>query len=87
MEPGVPGLASAGADPPRTAANSPFLPPAQVVVEDNIQLPTTIKGIMDRWTLQMGFPMVTVDTKVGSISQRHFLLDTDSVVERPSEFK
>ncbi|XP_037766647.1 aminopeptidase N isoform X2 [Chelonia mydas] len=58
----------------------------KVVVEDNIQLPTTIKGIMDRWTLQMGFPMVTVDTKVGSISQRHFLLDTDSVVERPSEF-
>ncbi|CAM4627731.1 aminopeptidase N [Caretta caretta] len=58
----------------------------KVVVEDNIQLPTTIKGIMDRWTLQMGFPMVTVDTKVGSISQRHFLLDTESIVERPSAF-
>ncbi|CAM4612702.1 unnamed protein product [Lepidochelys olivacea] len=58
----------------------------KVVVEDNIQLPTTIKGIMDRWTLQMGFPMVTVDTKVGSISQKHFLLDTESVVERPSAF-
>lgn len=58
----------------------------KVVVEDKIQLPTTIKGIMDRWTLQMGFPMVTVDTKVGSISQKHFLLDTESTVERPSAF-
>ncbi|KAM9124594.1 aminopeptidase N [Pangshura tecta] len=58
----------------------------KVVVEDKIQLPTTIKGIMDRWTLQMGFPMVTVDTKVGSIGQKHFLLDTESIVQRPSEF-
>ncbi|XP_032650172.1 aminopeptidase N [Chelonoidis abingdonii] len=58
----------------------------KVVVEDKIQLPTTIKDIMDRWTLQMGFPMVTVDTKVGSISQEHFLLDTESIVERPSAF-
>ncbi|XP_029766638.1 aminopeptidase N [Terrapene carolina triunguis] len=58
----------------------------KVVDEDKIQLPTTIKGIMDRWTLQMGFPMVTVNTKNGSISQRHFLLDTESTVERPSAF-
>uniref|UniRef100_A0A674J6E0 Aminopeptidase n=1 Tax=Terrapene triunguis TaxID=2587831 RepID=A0A674J6E0_9SAUR len=55
-------------------------------VRNKIQLPTTIKGIMDRWTLQMGFPMVTVNTKNGSISQRHFLLDTESTVERPSAF-
>ncbi|TFK04341.1 c-C chemokine receptor type 5-like [Platysternon megacephalum] len=58
----------------------------KAVVEDKIQLPNTIKGIMDRWTLQMGFPMVTVDTKSGSISQRHFLLDTESIVQRPSAF-
>ncbi|XP_053898785.1 aminopeptidase N [Malaclemys terrapin pileata] len=58
----------------------------KVVDEEKIQLPTTIKGVMDRWTLQMGFPVVTVDTKAGSISQRHFLLDTESIVERPSAF-
>lgn len=42
---------------------------------------------MDRWILQMGFPLITVDTKTGSISQKHFLLDPDSNVTRPSEFK
>lgn len=42
---------------------------------------------MDRWTLQMGFPVVTVDTSTGVISQTHFLLDPDSKVERPSVFK
>ena len=42
---------------------------------------------MDRWTLQMGFPVVTVDTHTGTIKQEHFLLDPTSVVERPSVFK
>ena len=42
---------------------------------------------MDRWTLQMGFPVITVDTKTGSISQKHFLLDPESTVTRPSAFK
>lgn len=42
---------------------------------------------MDRWTLQMGFPVVTVDTFSGRVSQKHFLLDPESVVDRPSQFK
>lgn len=42
---------------------------------------------MDRWILQMGFPLITVDTKTGDISQQHFLLDPDPNVTRPSEFK
>lgn len=42
---------------------------------------------MSRWILQMGFPVVTVDTRTGSISQQHFLLHADAVVETPSEFK
>lgn len=42
---------------------------------------------MNRWILQMGFPVVTIDTKTGKITQKHFLLDPDSVVDRPSEFK
>ncbi|XP_041649423.1 aminopeptidase N-like [Cheilinus undulatus] len=52
----------------------------------NMQIPCTIHDIMNRWTLQMGFPVVTVDTQTGSITQKHFLLDPDSVVERTSEF-
>ncbi|KAF5927285.1 aminopeptidase N [Diceros bicornis minor] len=51
-----------------------------------IQLPGTISNIMDRWILQMGFPIITVDTKTGDISQEHFLLDPDSNVTRPSDF-
>lgn len=42
---------------------------------------------MDRWILQMGFPVVTVDTTTGEISQEHFLLDPESTVTRPSDFK
>lgn len=42
---------------------------------------------MDRWILQMGFPVITVNTVTGDISQKHFLLNNDSTVTRPSEFK
>ena len=52
-----------------------------------MSLPCTVQDIMNRWTLQMGFPVVTIDTHTGLITQKHFLLDPDSVVERPSEFK
>jgi aminopeptidase N len=41
---------------------------------------------MDRWILQMGFPVITVDTDSGRISQEHFLLDSEANVTRPSEF-
>ncbi|CAJ1048730.1 aminopeptidase N-like [Xyrichtys novacula] len=60
----------------------------QQAVEDtpSLHIPHTVHDIMNRWTLQMGFPVVTVDTRTGSITQKHFLLDPDSVVERPSEF-
>lgn len=51
-----------------------------------IKLPTTVRNIMDRWILQMGFPVITVDTSTGIISQEHFLLDPESNVTRPSEF-
>ncbi|XP_030045544.1 aminopeptidase Ey isoform X1 [Microcaecilia unicolor] len=52
----------------------------------NISLPQPVKEIMDRWTLQMGFPVVTVDTTSGKIMQKHFLLDPNATVDRPSEF-
>ncbi|XP_051548711.1 aminopeptidase Ey-like [Myxocyprinus asiaticus] len=49
-------------------------------------LPRSVHDIMDRWVLQMGFPVVTINTTTGQISQKHFLLDPDSVLKRPSEF-
>ncbi|NXD31046.1 AMPN Aminopeptidase, partial [Spelaeornis formosus] len=58
----------------------------QAVNKSNIQLPDSISNIMDRWTLQMGFPVVTVDTRSGTIQQTHFLLDPLSSVDRPSIF-
>uniref|UniRef100_T1DNX8 Aminopeptidase n=1 Tax=Crotalus horridus TaxID=35024 RepID=T1DNX8_CROHD len=58
----------------------------QKAVNKNVSLPSTVKTIMDRWTLQMGFPVLTVDTSTGIISQKHFLLDPESPVERPSPF-
>lgn len=51
-----------------------------------VEIPHTVHEIMNRWTLQMGFPMVTIDTRTGSISQKHFLLDPDSLVDRSSQY-
>ncbi|XP_075413562.1 aminopeptidase N [Tenrec ecaudatus] len=54
--------------------------------DSTLKLPASVRTIMDRWTLQMGFPVITVDTSSGKISQKHFLLDPESNVTRPSEF-
>lgn len=51
-----------------------------------LKLPHSVHDIMNRWILQMGFPVVTIDTKTGNVSQKHFLLEPNSVVKRPSEF-
>ncbi|NWY31069.1 AMPN Aminopeptidase, partial [Pheucticus melanocephalus] len=58
----------------------------QAVDKNKVQLPDSISNIMDRWTLQMGFPVVTVDTLSGTVRQAHFLLDPTSSVDRPSVF-
>ncbi|KAM6980556.1 aminopeptidase N-like [Aplochiton taeniatus] len=52
----------------------------------SLELPHTVEVIMNRWILQMGFPVVTINTRTGNINQKHFLLDPESVVDRPSEF-
>ncbi|XP_061732049.1 aminopeptidase N-like isoform X2 [Nerophis ophidion] len=52
----------------------------------DVHIPRTVHDIMHRWTLQMGFPLVTIDTRTGSITQKHFLVDPNSEVERPSQF-
>ncbi|XP_051978901.1 aminopeptidase N-like isoform X2 [Xyrauchen texanus] len=56
------------------------------VDKTSTSLPKSVRDIMDRWVLQMGFPVVTINTTTGQISQKHFLLDPDSVPIRPSEF-
>ncbi|XP_034142912.1 aminopeptidase N [Esox lucius] len=53
----------------------------------DLELPASIEVIMNRWILQMGFPLVSIDTTNGHITQNHFLLDPESVVDRPSEFQ
>ncbi|XP_054243768.1 aminopeptidase N [Indicator indicator] len=58
----------------------------QAVDRQNLNLPDSVSAIMDRWILQMGFPVVTVNTLTGVITQTHFLLDRNSTVERPSVF-
>lgn len=52
----------------------------------SIKLPQSVEVIMNRWILQMGFPVVTIDTRTGKVTQKHFLLDPESTVETPSEF-
>uniref|UniRef100_A0A8C7KII2 Aminopeptidase n=1 Tax=Oncorhynchus kisutch TaxID=8019 RepID=A0A8C7KII2_ONCKI len=53
-------------------------------------LPTgqTVHSIMNRWVLQMGFPVVTINTTTGLINQQHFLLDPSTAGSvPPSDFK
>ncbi|XP_682987.2 aminopeptidase N [Danio rerio] len=51
-----------------------------------MKLPRSVHEIMSRWILQMGFPVITIDTRTGNVSQKHFLVEKDAVVERNSEF-
>ncbi|CAJ0952313.1 unnamed protein product [Ranitomeya imitator] len=51
-----------------------------------VDLPANIETIMNTWVLQMGFPVVTINTATGTLTQKHFLLDPNSTVTRPSEF-
>ncbi|XP_069840571.1 aminopeptidase Ey-like [Dendropsophus ebraccatus] len=59
----------------------------QKVVDDkNVQLENKIEDIMNTWVLQMGFPVVTIDTTRGFVEQKHFLLDPNATVTRPSDY-
>lgn len=50
-------------------------------------LPDTVENIMNTWVLQMGFPVVTINTVNGVVSQEHFLLDPESNVTTPSPYE
>uniref|UniRef100_A0A672KUI2 Aminopeptidase n=1 Tax=Sinocyclocheilus grahami TaxID=75366 RepID=A0A672KUI2_SINGR len=58
----------------------------QAVNGTGTSLPKSVQEIMDRWVLQMGFPVVTINTTTGQITQEHFLLDPESKPDRTSEF-
>ncbi|XP_020790682.2 LOW QUALITY PROTEIN: aminopeptidase N-like [Boleophthalmus pectinirostris] len=59
------------------------------VKNNSMSLPHHVGEIMDTWTLQMGFPVVTIDTATGYVSQKHFLLDPESnvTVKSPYNYK
>ncbi|TKS74007.1 Aminopeptidase N [Collichthys lucidus] len=62
----------------------------QMAVDANkTELPDSVQNIMNTWVLQMGFPVVTINTTTGAVSQKHFLLDPDSNVttESPYDYK
>ncbi|XP_070819161.1 aminopeptidase Ey-like [Chaetodon trifascialis] len=60
----------------------------QIAVDKaNIPLPKPLEDIMNRWILQMGFPVVTINTQTGKVTQKHFLLDPDSTVDTPSDYE
>ncbi|XP_069480419.1 aminopeptidase N-like [Ambystoma mexicanum] len=49
-----------------------------------VQLPTSINAIMETWVLQTGYPVVTVNTATGELTQERFLLDGDSAANATS---
>ncbi|XP_078070754.1 aminopeptidase Q-like [Mustelus asterias] len=51
--------------------------------QDAIKLPTSIKSIMDPWTMQEGVPVIRVNTLKGIITQQYF---GESVENRVSNF-
>ncbi|CAJ1057308.1 aminopeptidase Ey-like [Xyrichtys novacula] len=56
------------------------------VTGSSTSLPKTVHEIMNTWVLQMGYPVVTINTTTGSVTQEHFLLDPDSEVTTESPF-
>uniref|UniRef100_A0A8C5CNW8 Aminopeptidase n=1 Tax=Gadus morhua TaxID=8049 RepID=A0A8C5CNW8_GADMO len=54
---------------------------------NGVVLPGTVQDIMNRWVLQMGFPVVTVDTTTGIVSQEHFLLSPAPNLPSPYNYE
>ncbi|CAL8262791.1 unnamed protein product [Merluccius merluccius] len=60
----------------------------QMAVQLNkVVLPATVEDIMNRWVLQMGFPVVTIDTTTGTVSQKHFLLSPEPDLKSPYNYE
>ncbi|KAK7831377.1 hypothetical protein U0070_024665 [Myodes glareolus] len=53
-----------------------FISALQAIDEQNIiHLPTTVKSIMDSWTYQGGFPVITLNVSTGVVKQEPFYLE------------
>ncbi|CAB1323360.1 unnamed protein product [Coregonus sp. 'balchen'] len=63
---------------PLSSKDDDIQKPEQIIDASDMELPGTVHDIMNRWVLQMGFPVVTINTATGQITQEHFLLDPDS---------
>uniref|UniRef100_W5MR21 Aminopeptidase n=1 Tax=Lepisosteus oculatus TaxID=7918 RepID=W5MR21_LEPOC len=46
--------------------------------QSELQLPTSVKRIMDSWTLQPGFPVISLNTSTGTITQEPCALPTEN---------
>ncbi|XP_074533475.1 aminopeptidase N-like [Halichoeres trimaculatus] len=59
------------------------------VQANDVQLPRPVNEIMNGWVLQMGFPLIIVNTNTGRVTQKHFLLDSESSVpvESPYDYE
>uniref|UniRef100_A0A3P9D9G5 Aminopeptidase n=1 Tax=Maylandia zebra TaxID=106582 RepID=A0A3P9D9G5_9CICH len=65
---------------------SVYTSPYPILFKYNGSLPHSVDRIMSPWVLQMGFPVVTINTAIGKVSQKHFLLDADSNVTVKSPY-
>ncbi|KAJ8417415.1 hypothetical protein AAFF_G00286420 [Aldrovandia affinis] len=45
---------------------------------DGVQETMDVEQVMNTWTQQMGYPVVTINTTTGAVSQQHFLLNQTS---------
>ncbi|XP_041650601.1 aminopeptidase N-like isoform X2 [Cheilinus undulatus] len=56
---------------------------------NDVYLPYTVNEIMNHWVLQMGYPVITINTRTGRVTQQHFLLDPESsvMVESPYNYE
>ncbi|XP_005992125.1 aminopeptidase Q [Latimeria chalumnae] len=43
--------------------------------QNEVQLPASVKTILDSWTLQKGIPVITLNTSTGTVSQKRLMLD------------
>lgn len=52
----------------------------QAVSANEVPLPGQVSEIMNHWIYQMGYPVVTINTQTGQVSQNQFLLDPEARV-------
>ncbi|XP_075898957.1 aminopeptidase N-like [Nelusetta ayraudi] len=60
----------------------------QMAVSANeVSLPGQVSEIMNHWIYQMGYPVVTINTQTGQVSQNQFLLDPEARVTQEASYE